>query len=407
MQVATNGLIVSLPTPIFIVVEDVGWWQGRDGSAINEPFRNGFCRRHCLDDYRALARLAKRLKMRIAIGMVLGEWDRRNLLKDVIGATWMGSAWDNRRNQGPWLDEAAQFLREHVDWLEIACHGLCHEFWREGRMERSEFHDPSGHMRDRDIVKSHLNAFAKLLADNQLPGFPRIFLPPALLHSFGDGEDSMQAILHDYGIRYVLTRFSRAQRHSEPLYEKITWECGVALLERGLAPVPWHEAAASPTWDFANAILPLHWSNLLHPDPAGNFAVVDRWAEMVEERANSMDYVPAPDIASCWRQVVACHLVKLTADKGKIIVDLGSLGHVPEVDGSIILKIRCPTDLAWRCRGGQILAITSESCGIEVVVLRPLPGESFVEIELSSKSTPLDDQKPAANPGNPYKSADY
>ncbi len=381
MQVVLNNLVVSLPMPIFIVVEDVGWWQGRDGSANNEPFRNGFSRRHCLDDYRALARLAKRLKMRIAIGMVLGEWDRHNLLKDVVGATWMGRSWDNRINQGPWFDEAAQFLRDNEDWLEIACHGLCHEFWREGRMERSEFHNPSGHMRPRDIVKSHLDAFAKLLEEHKLPGFPRIFLPPALLHSFGNGDDSMQAILHDYGVRHVVTRFSKARRYSEPLHEKITWECGVGLLERGLAPVPWHEAAASPTWDFSNPILPLHWSNLLHPDPAKNFAVVDRWAEMVEKQVNSMAYVLAPDFAFCWSQAAAFHLAKLNAVDGKITVDLCLLGQVPEIDGSIILKISCPPDLIWRCRGGQIVSYQEAPLGMQTVALRCLPGQSFLEIE--------------------------
>ena len=383
MHVTLNNLVVSLPMPIFIVVEDVGWWQGRDGSAVNEPFRNGFCRRHCLEDYRALARLAKRLKMRIAVGMVLGEWDRHNLLRNVVGATWMGSFWDNRSNCGPWLDEAAQFLRDNEEWLEIACHGLCHEFWHEGRLERSEFHDPSGRMRPRDIVNSHLDAFAKLLAEHTLPGFPRIFLPPALLHSFGNGDDSMQAILHDYGVRYVATRFSRARRYSEPLHEKITWECGVGLLERSLAPVPWHEAAAPPTWDFSNPILPLHWSNLLHSDPAKNFMVVDRWAEMLEKQANSMAYVVAPDFASCWKQAAAYHFVKLGAGEGKIIVDLSLLGGVPEFDGSIILKIRCPPELAWQCRGGQILSTRKDSPEIQIVVLRPLEGKSFVEIEIS------------------------
>ena len=368
--------------PIFIVVEDVGWWQGRDGSANNEPFRNGFCRRHCLDDYRALARLAKRLKMRIAIGMVLGEWDRHNLLRDIVGATWMGMSWDNRINCGSWLNEAAKFLRENEEWLEIACHGLCHEFWREGRMERSEFHDPNGHMRTRDIVKSHLDAFAKLLEEYKLSGFPRIFLPPALLHSFGNGEESMQAILHGYGVRYVVTRFSRARRYCEPLHENITWECGVGLLERGLAPVPWHEAAARPTWDFSTPILPLHWSNLLHPDSAMNFAVVDRWAEMLEKQANSMDYVLAPDFASCWSQAAAYNLVKVTAVEGKITVDLSLLEQVPEFDGSIILKIRYPPDRTGRCRGGQILSTRKDSQGIQVV-LRRLPGAGVVEIEQS------------------------
>lgn len=383
MQVAVNDLVVSLPMPIFLVVEDVGWWQGRDGSADNEPFRNGFARRHCLADYRALGRLAKRLKMRIAIGMVLGEWDRGYLLRDVAGATWMGATWDNRINQGPWLDEAAQFLRDNSSWLEIACHGLCHEFWRDGRMERSEFHDPSGIMRPAGIVKSHLDAFAKLLEEYKLPGFPRIFLPPALHHSFGNGEDSMQAVLYDYGVRYVVTRFSRARRYAEPFYEKITWECGVGLLERGLAPVPWYEAAARPVWDFSNPILPLHWSNLLHPDPAKNFTVVDRWAEILEKQANSMDYVVAPDFASCWSQAAAFHLAKLTAGEGEITIDLSLLGQVSEFDGSIIIKIRYPPDRTWRCRGAKILSITKESQGIQVVVLRSLPGKAIVQIEQS------------------------
>jgi hypothetical protein len=70
MQISIADLTVSIPMPIFLVVEDVGWWQGKDGSAGNEPFRNGFPRRHCLADYQALVRLARRLKMRIALGMV-------------------------------------------------------------------------------------------------------------------------------------------------------------------------------------------------------------------------------------------------------------------------------------------------------------------------------------------------
>jgi hypothetical protein len=381
MQVALDNLVVSLPMPIYIVVEDVGWWQGRDGSADNEPFRNGFTRRHCQDDYRALVRLAKRLKMRIAIGMVLGEWDRHNLLRNVVGATWMGASWDNRNNCGPWLDEAADFLRENQDWLEIACHGLCHEFWREGRMERSEFHDPDGHMRPADIIRSHLDAFARLLQENSLPDFPRIFLPPALLHSFGNGGDSIQAILSDYGVRHVVTRFARARSYAAPLHEKIYWECGVGLLERGLAPVPWHQAAANPTWDFANPILPLHWSNLLHPDPAKNFMVVDRWAEMLEQRGHSMACLMAPDFAACWSQAAAYHLAKLTAGKGKITVDLNLLWQVPEFDGTILLKIRCPANRSWRCQGGQILSARKDSPGIQVVAVQCVPGKGVLEIE--------------------------
>ncbi len=387
MQVAVNNLVVSLPMPIFVIVEDVGWWQGADGSAYNEPFRNRFPRRHCLEDYRALVRLAKRLKMRLALGMVLGEWDPDNLLQDVVGATWMGKSWDNRRNRGPWLDESGQFLRDNNDWLEIACHGLCHEFWRDGRMERSEFHDQNCRMRPGDIVGSHLDAFAKLLAAYNLPGFPRLFLPPALLHSFGNGEDSMQALLHEYGIRYVVTVFSRARGYCQHRHEKITWECGVGLLERGLSPVPWHAVAATPVWDFGNPILPLHWGNLLHPDPEQNFLIVDAWAEMLEKRASTQEYVVAADFSSCWEQAAAYHLVRLTAGDRKITLDLGRLLHVPGCKGSLIVKIHCPPDLLWQCRGGQVLSCQSDSAEIATVVLRPLPGQHLLEIFANSEDS--------------------
>jgi hypothetical protein len=40
MQETVKDLTVSFPMPIFVVGEDVGWWQGVDGSANNEPFRN-------------------------------------------------------------------------------------------------------------------------------------------------------------------------------------------------------------------------------------------------------------------------------------------------------------------------------------------------------------------------------
>lgn len=367
--------------PIFVVVEDVGWIQGKDGSKDNEPFRNGFVRDHCLDDYRALARLAQRLNMRIVLGMVLGEWDTTNLLKNVRGATWMGNSWDNRHNCGPWLVEAAQFLRENNDCLEIACHGLCHEFWWDGRMERSEFHDAEGRMRAKEIIRSHLEAFAEILAQHSLPDTPRIFLPPALLHSFGNGKDSIQAILHDFGIRQVVTAFSRARRYAAPLHEKITWECGVGLLERGLSPVPWHKTAAPPIWDFNNPILPLHWSNLLHPEPEKNFAVVDGWADLLLDRAGGMDYILAQDFASCWSQAAACHLVTLTTDAGNIILDIAKLRTVPGFSGSLLLKFKGAQGHPCRCRGGEIVTFRKESAGIETVIVRPIPGQALMVIE--------------------------
>jgi hypothetical protein len=345
---------ISLPKPLFLVVEDVGWWLGEDGSSRNEPYRTSFCRRHCLEDYRALLRLAERLRMRIAVGMVLGEWDRTDFLRQVPGSTWMGAAWDNQANRGPQLEEVAAFLHDNRGFLEIALHGLCHEFWREGRMERTEFHDPDCRMRRPEVVKSHLHAFGVLLEQNNLGGYPRLFIPPGLYHSFGDGDRSMQAILHDFGVDLVTTRFSRARRYQPPIHERLTWECGVGLLERGVSPVAWNVPAAMPVWDDPGPIMALHWSNLLHPDPQRNGEIVDGWVEMLLRQTAGPERILARDAAACWRQSAVSELALCRSDGRSLCMDLRAIPNLECFKGSFHLKISGCGKRAWQCVGGEL-----------------------------------------------------
>ena len=83
-KIQLKGATVTLPMPVFLVVEDVGWWEGVDGSAWQEPYRSNMARRHCLEDYQALVHLGERLSMRIGLGMVMCEWDRTNFLKNIL-----------------------------------------------------------------------------------------------------------------------------------------------------------------------------------------------------------------------------------------------------------------------------------------------------------------------------------
>jgi hypothetical protein len=377
MQISWQKSVVSIPMPIFLVVEDVGWWQGADGSANNQPFRNGFSRRHCLDDYRALCRLAKKLQMRIALGMVLGEWDRTNLLKNIVGATWQGAAWDNRIDRVSRLDETAQYLCDHRKYLEIALHGLCHEFWQDGLMVRSEFHDDDGVMRRERIVRSHIEAFGALLKQNNLPDFPRLFIPPALKHSFGNGKKSVQAILHDYGLRYVITDFSRARQYSPPLYDKITWECGVGLLERGKSPVAWNQPAAlPPVWDFVNPVLPLHWSNLLHPDPAQNNEVIDRWANFLLAATTGPDCIAAGDIDSCWQQTAVAQLATLQTNNRELLIDLHRVpDHISCRCQTFFLKIQDAPPGSIQCRGARIVSCKHDRPDLRTLGILPDKGQ--------------------------------
>lgn len=385
MNHATNKNIeFFLPMPVFPVVEDVGWWQGEDGSAAQQPYRNAFPRRHCLADYQALVRLADRLGVRIGLGMVLGEWDRNNFLANITGATWMGNHWNNQINQGPWLEEAAEYLRSKQDFLELGLHGLCHEFWHEGKMGRSEFHDRHGNMRPREVIKSHLEAFGIILEQNGFSEFPHLFFPPALNHSFGNDKESIQALLHQYGIRYVITRFSRAQRFAPPHHEKITWECDVGLLERGLSPVPWNVAASLPDWDFSGPTLPLHWGNLLHPDPEHNNDIVDGWAEMLLAGTAGPERILAKNYDTCWRQAAIFYFGKLSLDGEAIVVDLQALPeNMPNSSGSFFLKVRGCRSTPLRSQGAQIISDHLDDSNIHILQLLPEKDQKTIRLFLS------------------------
>ncbi len=370
--VSYNGLEFFVPMPVFPIIEDVGWWQGEDGSAIQQPYRNAFPRSHCLADYQALVKLAKRLGVRIGLGMVLGEWDRNNVLRTIPGATWMGSEWSNRINQGPWLDETADYLRHNQDSLELGLHALCHEFWENGKMERSEFHDGQGRMRSSRVIKSHLDAFGNILEQNRFSAFPRLFFPPALHHSFGNGRKSIQALLYQHGIRYVITRFDRARRFAPPVHEKITWECGVGLLERGLSPVPWNMSACPARWDFSGPILPLHWGNLLHPDPDRNNDIIDAWIDMLLAGTAGPEYILAEDFDICWRQAAVFFFGRLVCDGGALGIDLHARPEdMPNRSGTFFLKIRGDSKVSLHFPDAQIVSEHLADNNIRTLQLLP------------------------------------
>ena len=234
---------IKIPTPFLVTVDDVGWWNGRDGSEINQPFRTGMSRDHVPEDYRALATLGKALDMRIPAGLVLCEWDERNLLRQLPSATWMGDRWQVPFVNGAHKEEAVDILKEASSYIEPALHGVGHEFWIDGRMDRSEFHTSSGRMRHGDEVKKHLEYFFKLLARNDLDSGVRLFIPPALNHSFGNGDTGFQGIAGSFGIRLVTLLFQRIRCRIPPQYGNVGWECGVTVVDRGEAPIPWNGVA--------------------------------------------------------------------------------------------------------------------------------------------------------------------
>lgn len=346
---------LSIPMPLLVTVDDAGWWLGQDGSAAGQPFRTGMPRAHCPEDYTALITLGRSLDMKIPAGFVLCEWDRSRLLRKLPSATWMAEQWQSPFTDLAAKEKAAQIIQNGREHLELAVHGVGHEFWDQCRMSRSEFHDTNGKMRPGDLVKRHLEYFFRLMKSFGLAQAPRIFIPPALHHAFGKGTKSFQAIARSFGIQYIPLVFSRADCRTSPQFPGLGWEEGVLLMERGISQTKWNHVAAPPKFSFNSPILALHWANILHPDPDKNMDVIHAWSDFIKKRAKENQTVLSRDISACLTQYLNATQSRIQTSGQKIVVYLDWIEKLPEnaLSDTLFFSLNLPQGVKHRLSGAE------------------------------------------------------
>ncbi|HCY83954.1 MAG TPA: hypothetical protein DHV36_02340, partial [Desulfobacteraceae bacterium] len=354
----TQEIDISIPMPLVVSIEDVGWWSGWNGSGVNQPFRTGMPRDHVPADYTALAALGKGLGTRILAGFVLCEWDKTDSLRHLPSATWMGDKWVNPMKNREHQAQAAAIIKAEQDFIEFGFHALGHEFWSNGRMERSEFHNTACQMRDREEIIRHLDAFFRIMEQHGFDVAPRTFIPPALYHSFGNGDKGFQKIMNRFGIKYVTLVFNRAKLFSRPQAAGVAWENDVLLVERGEADVKWDTVAAEPHFLFDRPVMALHWANILHPDPRKNLLVVDRWVRYINETIEKTGGLLARDSESAFTQYLHKTMSKIQRKGRGFSVDMSWLNRVPGtlIGASVFLKVDAPGGIGFDVSGARKLA---------------------------------------------------
>ncbi|HLP74587.1 MAG TPA: hypothetical protein VK155_16900 [Bacteroidales bacterium] len=306
---------VFIPMPIQIVIDDVGWWSGEDGSKRNEPYRTGINRRHVPADYQAICDLGKALGIRPQAATILCEWDKENICGKVPSATWMGSSWDNRGNVGQWMEEAADIIRSNSKNIELTIHGVGHEFWENGIFTRAEWADNNGVMRSPDIVNMHLDLYAALLDQHNLGPFPESFVPCAFRHSFGVSEGrniSLASILEKRGVKYINTPFSIMLNSKAVQNTYFGFDSGVITVDRGHDQFNWDVFPADPAAPVTGPTIGMHWPNLLHPDPSRNGMIVGKWIKYLQPVTRTPDMMLAPDSVVFRNQLLHNQLTKVS-----------------------------------------------------------------------------------------------
>ncbi len=376
---------VTIPAPLIVVIEDVGWWNGFDGSAVNQPFRTGIGRGHCSEDYRTLVKLGKELGIQIIAGFAWCEWDRFNVLKKTPTATWMGEQWDNPEKNSPFFEETIDIINNNPAHIELAFHGLGHEYWKDDIPQRTEFHDLHGNMRSENDIKNHFHCFEEIYQKSGIKAaLPVIFIPPALKHSFGNQYSGFQKILNDYGYKVVITAFDKAKQHSDPLYKNFTKECGITLVERGLSPVKWNEVAAQPVFSFQWPVLGLHWSNILHLDPQKNDRIIKMWAGFLKEGVKNHGLILLSGAKEAIVQLIYSRLSEISMYENGVTIDITKAQNVLPAfpDANLHIKVDINPEDTIKV-GGGVIASSKTNERFEKV-LKIIPLGNIIQLKINS-----------------------
>lgn len=366
---------VFIPMPIQVVIDDVGWWSGEDGSKRQEPYRTGINRKHVPADYLAIAILGRTLGIRPQAAFVLCEWDKDNILREVPTSTWMGDKWNNSKNVGPWLDEAAEIIRNNKDYFELSLHGIGHEYWENGTFTRAEWTDSKGLMRPQEQVEKHIEYFEKLMNQHNLGPLPKSFVPAAFRHSFGPsaGMDiSLAEILNKREINYINTTFSSIYNKERIQFGSFGFDSNVMTIDRGNDEFQWLIFPADPKAELTGPTCGMHWPNLLHPDPARNSEIVEKWVNYLRPYNEKADKMLAPDSGTFQHQLAHHKLTKVGVNRNSIHIDFTGTDKLPGAIGKSDLTIKIKTDKAHQFSSEEIdiVSQSSQQSDVDLYILK-------------------------------------
>jgi hypothetical protein len=388
-KIEGNGITAMIPIPIQIVIDDVGWWSGEDGSARQEPYRTGIRRNHVPADYQAIVDLGKGLGVRPQAATILCEWDRKNILRGLPTATWMREKWDNRKWVGPWLEEAADIIRGNKSHYELTLHGIGHEYWADRNFTRAEWADKTGRMRPLDQVELHLDYYARLMEQNRLGPFPESFVPTAFLHGFGPTEGhktSLAEVIKRRGISYINTPFSGMANAEAVQFGRFGIDSGVMTVDRGEDLFDWNVIGGRPAAKISGPTCGMHWPNLLHQDPERNSEIVAGWVKYLAAYDAGLETLLAPD-SSFFQRQLAHHVCTAVTAKGLFVdLDFKKLLTVPEQAAGrrFIVKIGSASRLRFKTENIKLIADSfsrEKENFLHTITLERIPERSAARIE--------------------------
>lgn len=351
----TTSCIIQ-PRPFAIAIDDLGWMNGHNEGAFGYgPYRLGLRRKMTLADYEAVVNLAKRAGVRLQGLFILCELDRSNLLKHYPTTTHMGVHWDNSANISELQIEMMSYVQQEAAFLEFGLHGIGHELWPEnGKQQRAEWYNTE---KDQpwpiQEVKTHLNCFSEIMKQYGLTkdrghSFPQSFVPCAYSYYWHpEHEDSLGAILSEYGIKYANTDFSQIPECNPPVKPNDGgFDNGVHVMNRYNYGNLWYQLSALPGIPLGSQptdYIETHWPNLLAQDDFLQPSVTDQWVAYYQAVQRTPDRFCAKNTSQMHSQWMYNKYTQLNeCSDGVIEIDntaMPAVHYQHQVVNNLVLKL--------------------------------------------------------------------
>jgi len=346
-----------IPAAIQLVMDDIGWFWGGDGREIGEPSRTGMMRRHVLEDYIMINEIGRAINQKINAMLIIGEWDRNNVLRRIPHSNMHGDKWDSSR----WLNiEEAEEIRDYLnscEFIELGYHGLLHSAWSEDGefLCPREFWVPEEFKKENpnalvseSVIREHFDAFLEIYDDWSFNQNLRTFANPGNPGNSWE-SDIFSRVLKDYGIKFWHNNSIRG----------CSVQSGIILNPKAIEICPWNvydlDPLELPEYDPDRAgILGSHWPNFLRYNPKKSIERLADWKSFFDRQSEVFGMIISRDIEFAHYQQLYKAYAVVTEENDRIRIDLTKADEIaPEKNMPFYISFKNGNE-PTECIGGKI-----------------------------------------------------
>lgn len=326
---------VVLPSAVQINVDDVGWFIGTDARYDGKPSRTGMTRPHCAEDYIVLNEIGRAIGQKLICPLVIGEWDKDNILRGEYGITYEPETWDRASKLDMKLAEKCFEAAENSEFIEYAYHGVLHgNYDRQGgqitEQECFYYKNPGDKLlstQPEEEIEHRFELFYKIYDSWGFKKKICTYAAPNSVPGNLSTEEVMPLanVLKNRGFTYWVNGWKRVLGHTEFINGMLYMEKSHSLR------IPWNAYDIDPLLlgDFAKegderigSVINSHWPNYLRFNKEHNLDNVELWKKYFDRQNEIFGLMTSKDIAFAGNQFIYRTYSNIETEKNVIKIDV-------------------------------------------------------------------------------------